>query len=116
VRELQRVTGSVRAFAPLPRRLDPSQPTTGYWDSKVITLSRLALNDVEDIQVDWALYGPKLAQVALLFGANDVDGVSPDDDAGTGRRRAPLEEIVRNIRAASLEPVERDGRYERKGR
>ena len=64
------------------------------------------------IQVDWTLYGPKLAQVALTVGADDVDGVSPVDDMSEGRRRAPLEEIRRNIRAAGLEPVERNGRFE----
>ena len=64
------------------------------------------------IQVDWALHGPKLAQVALTFGADDVDRVSPVDDVAEGRRRAPLEEIRRNIRAGSLDPVERDGRFE----
>ena len=61
------------------------------------------------MQVDWQLYGPKLAQVALTFGADDVDGVSAVDDMRLGRRRAPLEEIRRNIVAASGEPVERDG-------
>ena len=64
------------------------------------------------IQVDWALYGPKLAQVALTVGADDVDGVSPLDETSEGRRRAPLEEIRRNIRAAGFEAVERNGRYD----
>jgi 2-iminoacetate synthase ThiH len=63
------------------------------------------------VQVDWQLYGPKLAQVALTFGADDVDGVSPVDEAPEGKRRSPLEEIRRNILAASGEPVERDGRF-----
>ena len=64
------------------------------------------------IQVDWTLYGPKLAQVALTVGADDIDAVSPEDDVSLGRRRAPLEEIRRNIRAAGQEPVERNGRFE----
>jgi 2-iminoacetate synthase ThiH len=99
----------VSAFAPVPREQDTAQPTTGYWDVKVVALSRLVLDDVEAIQVDWTLHGPKLAQVALLFGANDVDAVSTAEDVGTGRRRAPLEEVRRNILAASLTPVERRG-------
>ena len=61
--------------------------------------------------MDWALYGPKLAQVALTFGADDVDDVSALDEVVEGRRRAPLEEIRRNIRAASGEPVERDALF-----
>ena len=58
------------------------------------------------IQVDWSLYGPKLAQVALTMGADDVDGVSPLE-GDLGRRRSPIEEIRANIVAAGLEPVER---------
>jgi aminodeoxyfutalosine synthase len=111
VRALQKATGAVRAFAPLPRAGDGSRPSTGYDDVKLVALARLALEQVATVQVDWALYGPKLAQVALLFGADDLDAVSPVDDAPEGRRRAPLEEVLRNIRAASLSPVERDGRF-----
>jgi 2-iminoacetate synthase ThiH len=47
----------------------------------------------------------------LTFGADDVDGVSALDEAPEGRRRAPLAEIRRNIEAAGLVPVERDGRF-----
>jgi aminodeoxyfutalosine synthase len=111
VATLQRQVGVVRAFAPLPRRVNPAIPTTGYDDVKHVALARLFV-DVPSIQVDWALYGPKLAQVALTVGADDVDAVSPVDDMGEGPRRAPLEEIRRNIRAAGLEPVERNGRFE----
>ena len=111
VRSLQKATGALRSFAPLARAVDPATPTTGYDDSKLVALARLALDNVPSIQVDWRLYGPKLAQVALLFGADDVDAVSPLDETGEGRRRAPLEEIRRNISAASLVAVERDGRF-----
>lgn len=52
-----------------------------------------------------------MAQVALTFGADDVDGVCPTDASEHGPRRAPLEAITRNIRAAGLVPVERDGRF-----
>ena len=65
--------------------------------------------------MDWPLYGPKLAQVALTYGADDIDGVSaaPADPA-MGTRRAPVPEIERQIRAAAGTPVERSGRYERR--
>jgi 2-iminoacetate synthase ThiH len=114
VAELHRAWGAVTAFAPLPTECDPSEPSTGFADVKAVALSRLVLRDVPHIQVDWSRYGPKLAQVALLFGADDVDAVSPLEETGTGRRRAPLEEIRRNIEAASLTPVERDGRFGRR--
>jgi len=102
----------IPGFAPLPRTMNPAVPTTGFDDVKRVALARLFLEDVPSIQVDWSLYGPKLAQVALTVGANDVDAVSPLDDNAEGRRRAPLEEIRRNIRAAGLDPVERDGRFD----
>ena len=66
---------------------------------------------VPHIQADWTLHGPKLAQVALTFGADDMDNVSPLDEVAEGRRRAPLEEIRRNIRAAGFEAIERDPRF-----
>ena len=54
--------------------------------------------------------------MALTVGADDVDAVSAEDETGEGRRRAPLEEIRRNIRAAGFEPVERNGRFDVAGR
>jgi hypothetical protein len=110
--ELQRQVGVVRAFAPLPRTVNPAVPTTGYEDVKRIALARLVVENVPSIQVDWSLYGSKLAQVALTVGADDVDGVSAEDDLSEGRRRAPLEEIRRNIIAAGQDPVERNGRFD----
>ena len=112
VADLQHTVAVVRAFAPLPRTLNAGVPTTGYDDVKRVALARLIVENVPSIQVDWALYGPKLAQVALTVGADDVDGVSAEDETTEGRRRAPLEEIRRNIRAAGQEPVERNGRFD----
>jgi aminodeoxyfutalosine synthase len=109
---LQREVGVIRVFAPLPRKINPAIPTTGYDDMKRIALARLVVDNVASIQVDWSLYGPKLAQVALTVGADDVDGVSAFDDMREGRRRAPLEEIRRNIVAAGQAPVERNGRFD----
>jgi len=102
----------IRAFAPLPRRVNPAVPTTGYDDIRRVALARIVVDNVPSIQVDWSLYGPKLAQVALTVGADDVDGVSAEDDVSKGFRRSPLEEIRRNIRAAGYEPVQRSGRWD----
>jgi 2-iminoacetate synthase ThiH len=107
----QRRLQSIRVFAPLPRQVDTTQPTTGYADVKRVALSRLLIQNVESIQVDWALYGPKLAQVALTFGADDVDSVSAVEDDSQGFRRSALEEIRRSVRSASFTPIERDGRF-----
>jgi hypothetical protein len=105
-RDIQSSAGGVRAFAPLPRVSSVAQPSTGYDDVKQIAVARLLAGNIDSIQVDWTLYGPKLAQVALTMGADDVDGVSPLE-GDLGRRRSPLEEILGNIKAAGLEPHER---------
>ena len=108
---LQHTVAVIRAFAPLPRHVNPAVPTTGFDDVKRIAMARLIVENVPSIQVDWALYGSKLAQVALTVGADDVDAVSAEEGE-QGRRRSPLEEIRRNIRAAGQEPVERNGRFD----
>jgi aminodeoxyfutalosine synthase len=112
VNALQKDVAVIRSFAPLPRNVNPAAPTTGYDDIKRVALARLFVDAVPSIQVDWSLYGPKLAQVALTVGADDLDAVSAADDLSHGVRRSPLEEVRRNIRAAGLEPVERGGRFE----
>jgi aminodeoxyfutalosine synthase len=111
VAALQTRLGTIRVFAPLARTIDSTQPTTGYEDVKRIAISRVLADNVDTIQVDWALYGPKLAQVGLTFGADDIDSVSADDDISQGPRRSPVEEIRRSIQAAGFEPVERDGNF-----
>jgi 2-iminoacetate synthase ThiH len=115
VAALQRRVPSLRAFAPLARHIDHTQPTTGYADVKRVALARVLVQNVSTIQVDWELYGPKLAQVALTFGADDLDSVSPVDDESQGHRRSPVEEIRRGIRAAGFEPVERNARFQLSG-
>jgi aminodeoxyfutalosine synthase len=101
----------IQAINPLPTAMQTFRPTTGYEDVKMVALARLAAPNIPTIQVDWLRYGPKLAQVALTFGANDLDGVTASDDAPDGRRRAPIEEVRRNIEAAGFRPAERDGHY-----
>jgi aminodeoxyfutalosine synthase len=109
--ELQDRIGCIHAISPLPMTLSTFRPTTGYDDVKMVAIARLAAPNIPTVQVDWRRYGPKLAQVALTFGADDIDGVSASDEAPEGRRRAPLEEITRNIEAAGFQPVERTGRF-----
>jgi hypothetical protein len=109
---VQRETSAFRAFAPLPR-LDPGDaPATGYDDVRSVAIARLMCRTIPFIQVDWSLYGPKLAQVAIAYGANDIDGVATVDQVDLGPRRSAREEIERQIRAVVATPVERNGRYE----
>jgi hypothetical protein len=109
---VQRETGALKAFAPLPR-VDPhEEPATGYDDVRTIALARLMCGAIPSIQVDWALYGPKLAQVAIAYGADDLDRIAAASDPEMGRRRSSREEIERHIKMAFADPVERDGRFE----
>ena len=109
---VQRRHGTIHAINPLPTVVNAFQPTTGYDDVKAVAIARLAAPNIASVQVDWHRYGPKLAQVALTFGADDFDSVTASDEAPDGRRRAPLEEVRRGIEAAGFTPVERDGRFQ----
>jgi aminodeoxyfutalosine synthase len=109
--DLQTTVGGFRAFAPLPRTISLAKPTTGYDDVKMVALARVVAENIPSIQVDWQLYGPKLAQVALTVGADDIDNVSAVDAGVLGTRRSPLEEIKGNIKAAGLDALERDGLF-----
>ena len=100
-----------RCLAPLPRA-GSSPPSTGYADLRQVALARLLVDNIESIQVDWSQYGPKLAQVALTFGADDVDAVPVAGADDQGWRRSPGEEIRRNIIGAGFTAVPRDGRFE----
>ena len=107
VRSIVEQFPSIQAVAPLPREQSIAVPTTGYDDVRAVALARLALPMVRNIQVDWSQYGPKLAQVALTFGANDLDRVSTIDDESLGRRRTSVEDVRRNVAAAGFTAVER---------
>ncbi len=107
LRDLVQKFPEVGAVNPLSREQSIAVPTTGYEDVRAVALARLVLPTVKTIQVDWAQYGPKLAQVALTFGANDLDRVSTADDASLGKRRTSVEDVKRNILAAGFTPVER---------
>lgn len=93
------------AVAPLAREQSVTAPTTGYHDVRLVALARLALPETRVIEVDWQQYGPKLAQVALTFGANHLNRVSIEDDASLGRRRSHVEDVRRNIAAAGFTAV-----------
>jgi aminodeoxyfutalosine synthase len=111
VRALADAAGGIDVVAPLARAQDPASPTTGFDDVRTVALTRIVLETVAHVQVDWLRYGPKLAQVALTVGADDLDGVPAVDDLSRGPRRAPLEDVRRNITAAALVPEERDARH-----
>ena len=108
---VQDEAGGIEVLNPLPAAVAPMRPTTGYDDVKAVAMARLAAPSIPVIQVDWLRYGPKLAQVALTFGADDLDSVTSSEEAPDGQRRAPIQDVRRNIEAAGFSPVERDGRF-----
>jgi aminodeoxyfutalosine synthase len=112
VAALQEETNALQAFAPLPRLDDTESPSTGYDDVRTIAVARLVCANVPSIQVDWALYGPKLAQVAIAYGADDIDNVPAIDTLGLGHRRSPATDIARQITAAFAKPAARNARFE----
>jgi aminodeoxyfutalosine synthase len=121
VRALQDETGGFKAFIPLAFHPDNNQmrklPAPPATDTlRVIAVSRLMLDNVPHIKAFWIATGVEVAQIALWYGANDLDGTVQEERiyhmAGS---RTPLAlstaDIERLIRAAGRQPVERDSVY-----
>jgi len=121
LRALQDETGGFMAFIPLAFHpantpLEYCAPTTGFADLKNIAVSRLMLDNFPHIKAYWVMMTPRVAQVALRFGADDLDGTVVEEkiyhDAGsTVKQSLSRAELVRLIREAGREPVERDTLY-----
>ena len=89
---------------------------TGYDDLRNIAVSRLLLDNFDHIKAYWIMLTPSIAQIALRFGANDMDGTVVEEkiyhDAGANTAEfTPRGELERLIRAAGRIPVERDTLY-----
>lgn len=90
--------------------------TTGSEDLRHIAAARLILDNVPHIKAYWVMITPKLAQVALRFGADDLDGTVVEERiyhmAGADTEQAlSREELMRVVREAGFTPVERDTLY-----
>jgi aminodeoxyfutalosine synthase len=104
------------AFHPDNTPLEHLPRTTGLTDIRQIAVSRLLLDNFAHIKAYWQMMTPKIAQIALRFGADDIDGTVIEEkiyhDAGAttpqGMRR---EGLMRLIREAGREPFERDTLY-----
>jgi aminodeoxyfutalosine synthase len=121
LRELQDQTHGFVTFIPLAFHPDNTAlahipKPTGYDDLRNIAVSRLLLDNFAHIKAYWIMLSPAIAQIALRFGANDLDGTVVEEkiyhDAGAVTSeftsRADLERL---IRAAGRVPVERDTLY-----
>ncbi len=121
LRELQDETHGFVAFIPLAFHPDNTALShipkpTGYADLRNIAVSRLLLDNFEHIKAYWIMLSPSIAQIALRFGANDLDGTVVEEkiyhDAGAKTSQfTSRNELERLIRAAGRVPVERDTLY-----
>ena len=121
LRGLQDETGGFVAFIPLAfhpenTALSHLPKTSGFADLKNIAVARLLLDNFDHIKAYWIMLTPRIAQIALRFGADDLDGTVVEEkiyhDAGaTTAQFTPRAELERLIRAAGRVPVERDTLY-----
>ncbi len=121
LREAQDDTHGFVAFIPLAFHPDNTPlahipKPTGYDDLRNIAVSRLMLDNFDHIKAYWVMLSPSIAQIALRFGANDMDGTVVEEkiyhDAGANTAEfTPRSELERLIRAAGRIPVERDTLY-----
>jgi aminodeoxyfutalosine synthase len=121
LRQLQDETGGFQCLIPLAfhpdnTELDHLPPTGGRLDLQTIAVSRLVLDNVPHLKAYWIMLGEKVAQVALHFGADDLDGTIVDEritraaggTAGAGMSRQRLERLITE---AGRTPILRDTLY-----
>jgi aminodeoxyfutalosine synthase len=106
------------AFHPANTALSHLPGPTGMDDLRMIAVSRLMLDNFAHIKAYWIMLTPRIAQIALRFGANDMDGTVIEEkiyhDAGaTTEQFTSRAELERLIRDAGRVPVERDTLYNR---
>ncbi|MGA9753302.1 MAG: aminofutalosine synthase MqnE [Acidobacteriota bacterium] len=121
LRELQDETRGFMAFIPLQfnKHNTPYEnlpDVTGEDNLKTLAVSRLLFDNIDHIKVYWIMVGLKIAQAALWFGADDIDGTVVEErithDAGaTTPVGVGLEDLLHLIRKAGRVPVERDSLY-----
>jgi aminodeoxyfutalosine synthase len=121
LRQLQDETGGFQTFIPLafhPEHtgLSHIQKPSGLMDLRIMAISRLMLDNFPHIKAYWIMLGIQTAQIALSFGADDIDGTVVHEkiyhDAGsTSPQELTVSEIRRLIEEAGRTPIERDTLY-----
>jgi aminodeoxyfutalosine synthase len=121
LRALQDETNGFVTFIPLAFHPDHTalahlSKTSGLNDLKQIAIARLMLDNIPHIKAYWIMMTPGVAQIAQRFGANDIDGTVVEEkiyhDAGaTTAQHMRRQDLLRLIREAGREPVERDTSY-----
>jgi aminodeoxyfutalosine synthase len=125
LRELQDATGGFDAFIPLKYKSQHNNlgvvgEVTTVDVLRNFAVCRLMLDNIPHIKAYWPMLGKDVMQLALLFGADDIDGTIDDSTkiysmAGADEQHPTLTvpELENYITAAGFEPVERNTFYER---
>jgi aminodeoxyfutalosine synthase len=122
LRALQDETGGFQVFIPLAFHPEHNMigkafpKPTGYDGLRTFAVSRLFLDNFDHVKAYWVSLGERLAQVALSFGVDDLDGTVLEERiyhmAGATTPQALSEaQLHRLIRFAGRVPVERDSLY-----
>lgn len=123
LRGLQDATGGFNAFIPLKYRnfgnpMSEIGEVSVIEDLRMLAMSRIYLDNIPHIKAYWVMYGKATTELALAFGADDIDGTIDDTTkiysmAGADDRRPTMsvDEIHRIVRAAGCRAVERDTFY-----
>ena len=119
IREIQERTGGFTAFIPWSYQPDNTElggeASSGIEYLKVLAVSRIVLNNIENIQASWVTQGARMAQVALFFGGNDLGGTMLEENvvaaAGCSFRMSQ-DDIVELVRGAGFIPARRTTEYQ----
>ena len=122
LRKLQDEAPGFDAFIPLKyhsrnNRMSEVGECSVEEDLRTIAISRLFLDNIPHIKAYWVSYGKAITEMALAFGADDIDGTIGDTTkiysmaGGTERPSMSVEELETIVRAVGMEPVERDSHY-----
>jgi aminodeoxyfutalosine synthase len=121
LRNLQDKTGGFQAFIPLAfhpmnTKIEGAQYTSGIDDLKTVAISRLFLDNFPHIKAYWIMLGEKIAQLALMFGADDLDGTIIEEKithsaGGLSGVALTKSQLINMIEKAGKVPVERDSFY-----
>lgn len=122
-RELQDKVGGFLSFSPVPFlakevKVEGNmglESTTGFEDLRMHAVSRILLDNIDHIKAYWLLLGPKLAQVSLAFGVDDLDGYVVEDKASVSDEREQVitrKSMLKMIHKARRQAIERDSLYQ----
>ncbi len=119
IRDLQDKTGGFRAFIPWtfqPGKTEiGGEQTTGADYIKTLAISRIYLDNIENIQASWVTQGDKMAQISIFFGANDLGSTMIEENVvrATGLNyRLPQESLISLIKDIDYVPAKRNTKYE----